>query len=52
MKQVQEVMDLIDELGDPKRGMSKEQWIEFLEQIEADCQSRREAAEEELRNGG
>lgn len=49
---VQEVGKLIDQLGDPKRGMSKQDWVEFLTGIMSDCESKREAAEEEIRAEG
>jgi hypothetical protein len=48
MSDVQQVMELIDELGDPKF-MSKEDWKEFLECVITECESRLEAVNEELR---
>ena len=38
---------LIDELGAPER-ISKRQWVEFLSAVIGECESRREAAEQEL----
>lgn len=46
-----QVADLVDRLGDPKN-MTKRQWIEFLGEIEADCEAKREAAQDELREDG
>jgi hypothetical protein len=40
-------MEQIDEIGDPAN-LSKQDWIEMLEIIVGECQSRAEAAREEL----
>lgn len=44
---VQEVMDLIDNEGDPTL-MSKQEWVDFLEEIISECESRAEAARSEM----
>ncbi len=41
------VRDLIDDEGNPKN-MSKEEYLEFLEEISADLDARMEAVREEL----
>lgn len=46
-KQAAKCAEFIDEAGDPKN-LSKQEWIEMLEIIISDCQSRIEAAREEL----
>lgn len=47
MKEVQEVGKLVDKLGHPSR-MSKEQWVEFLEEVIGECQAKHAAALEEM----
>jgi hypothetical protein len=49
-KATEEVSQLIDRLGDPAR-MSKREWVEFLASIIWDCNTKKEAAEQELAEG-
>lgn len=44
---VTKVMTLIDDEGDPKN-MTKAEWVIFLEEIIAECESRAAAAREEI----
>lgn len=47
-EKVERVMKVIDDEGAPP--LPKEDWISMLEEIESQCKSRREAAQEELDN--
>lgn len=46
---VEEVMSLIDDLGGSKY-MSKEQYVEFCEEVARRCQTNADTMNEELRN--
>jgi polyhydroxyalkanoate synthesis regulator phasin len=45
MDETEQVMKLVDDLGDPKY-MSKTEWKEFLQDIIQECRMRIEAADE------
>lgn len=47
-EKVERVMKVIDDEGAPP--LAKEDWISMLEEIESQCASRREAAQEEIDN--
>lgn len=45
---VRAVLKVLDAEGDP-RNMGKREWVDFLEEIITECESRKDAAVEELR---
>lgn len=47
-EKVERIMQMIDDEGAPP--LAKEDWISMLENIESQCESRREAAQEEIDN--
>lgn len=46
-KQATKCLEYIDQEGDPKY-LNKREWVEMLEIVISDCESRLEAAREEL----
>jgi hypothetical protein len=50
-KAVEEVVELVDELGTPER-MTKEEYIEFLGAIISDLSIRKQATDDELEDEG